>query len=70
MCEPGRYGRPSVCGDAARKHLFPLPFGVTKDGESTLVFEETIRAQVAQKLVELASLGQCGAEIEDLNLHV
>lgn len=68
MCNPSKSGS-FVCGDAARKHLFPLPFGVTPDGRTTLVFEETIRSMVALRLHQLASLGLCAAKIENLMLR-
>lgn len=67
MCESGRGPRSFVCGDAARKHLFPLPFSVTEDGSETLDFEETTRAKVAGRLHEIAAMGLCGAQIDDLD---
>ena len=67
MCEAGRNYNHFVCGDAARKHLFPLAFGVKEDGSEALEFEETTRAKVTTKLVVLAGLGHCGAQIDDLD---
>lgn len=64
MCEPGRGTSSSVCGDAARKHLFALPYLVTEDGSETAVFEETVRAKMATRLHEIAAMGLCGAQLE------
>lgn len=64
MCEPGRGTSSFVCGDAASKHLFPLPYLVTEDGSKTEVFEETVRAKMAGRLHEIAAMGLCGAQLE------
>lgn len=65
MCDPtGSAIRSNsfVCGDAARKHLNPsrLPFGeLDEDGE-------IVRVKVAYRLHEIAEMGLCAADFEDL----
>lgn len=63
MCETGRVFKHLVCADACRKHLWPLPYDVADDGEP-------IRVKVARRLEEIAEMGLCGAQIDDLEKAV